>query len=81
EYQTALEINANPARLDLEAALARRASEQGVLIAVDTDAHAPHEMDLLRYGLLTARRAWLSPERVLNTWPFADFERWLARRA
>lgn len=79
DCQTALEINSDPARLDLEAPLARRASEQGVMICVDTDAHSPQGFDNLRYGILTARRAWLSPGRVLNTWPFDDFLRWLGR--
>jgi DNA polymerase (family 10) len=50
-----------------------------VLITIDTDAHAEHEMDHMRYGVLTARRAWLTAPQVLNTWPFADFERWLHR--
>lgn len=80
EHQTALEINANPVRLDLEAPLARLASERGVLISINTDAHAENELDLMRYGVITARRAWLTAEQVLNTWPFAEFERWLHRR-
>ena len=79
EYQTALEINANPARLDLEAPLARLAAGRGVLITIDTDAHAGYEMDNMRYGVLTARRAWLTAANVLNTWPFDEFERWLHR--
>ncbi len=80
EHQTALEINANPARLDLEAPLARLAADRGVLISINTDAHAEFELDLMRFGVITARRAWLTAERVLNTWPFAEFERWLHRR-
>ncbi|MBL8146659.1 MAG: DNA polymerase/3'-5' exonuclease PolX [Anaerolineae bacterium] len=79
EHQTALEINANPARLDLEAPLARLAAGRGVLITIDTDAHAEYEMDNMRYGVLTARRAWLTASQVLNTWPFEQFERWLHR--
>ena len=79
EYQTALEINANPARLDLEAPLARLAAGRGVLVTIDTDAHAGYEMDNMRYGVLTARRAWLTAANVLNTWPFDEFERWLHR--
>jgi DNA polymerase (family 10) len=79
EHQTGLEINSDPARLDLEAPLARRAAEQGVLICIDTDSHSPHGFDNLRYGIVTARRAWLSPAQVINTWPFEAFERWLGR--
>jgi DNA polymerase (family 10) len=63
---TALEINANPARLDLDDVHARRAYELGCWLAIDTDAHAPENFDLLPYGIWTARRAWVGPERVLN---------------
>jgi DNA polymerase (family 10) len=63
---TALEINANPARLDLDDVHARRAIELGCWLAIDTDAHAPDNFDLLTYGIATARRAWVEPERVLN---------------
>ncbi|MFN8379195.1 MAG: DNA polymerase/3'-5' exonuclease PolX [Anaerolineae bacterium] len=80
ENQTALEINANPARLDLEAPLARLAAGRGVLISINTDAHAEYEMDNMRYGVLTARRGWLTAPQVLNTWPFDEFECWLHRR-
>ncbi|MDZ4768676.1 MAG: DNA polymerase/3'-5' exonuclease PolX [Chloroflexota bacterium] len=62
----ALEINANPHRLDLEAKYARRACELGIPITIDTDAHAPSEMDNMRYGIMTARRGWLSAAHVLN---------------
>jgi DNA polymerase (family 10) len=76
----ALEINSNPARLDLEAQYARRAVELGIPIAIDTDAHAVHEMDLLRFGVMTARRGWVTPESVLNTWPLEKFETWIRSR-
>lgn len=69
----ALEINANPERLDLEARYARRAAELGIPIAIDTDAHATSEMDNLRYGVMTGRRAWLTPAQVINTWPLERF--------
>lgn len=76
----ALEINASPHRLDLEASLARRAAELGILIAIDTDAHSEADMDNLRYGILTARRAWLTAAHVINTWTLDTFERWIAGR-
>jgi DNA polymerase (family 10) len=63
---TALEINAHPARLDLDDVHARRAVEQGGWLAINTDAHAPENFDLLPYGIATARRAWVEPRRVLN---------------
>lgn len=64
---TALEINANPARLDLSAPLARRAAELGCAIAIDTDAHAFDSMDFMFYGVGTARKAGLTKAQVLNT--------------
>ncbi len=76
----ALEINANPHRLDLEAQYARRAVELGIPLCIDTDAHRVEEMDLLRYGILTARRGWVEAHSVINTWPLAQFLDWLERR-
>jgi DNA polymerase (family 10) len=69
ETGTAVEINANPARLDLNEIHARRAVELGCQIVINTDAHAPTEFDLLTYGVAMARRAWLSAAAVLNTQP------------
>jgi len=68
ETGTAIEINAHPSRLDLDAAAARRAAERGVLIGIGTDSHDPAlDFDHMRYGLGTARRAWLTPDHILNT--------------
>jgi DNA polymerase (family 10) len=65
---TAIEINAHPSRLDLDAATARRAAERGVMIALGTDSHDPaFEFDHIRFGIGTARRAWLTPDHILNT--------------
>jgi len=77
ETGTALEINANPARLDLEASLARTAAAMGIRLTVDCDAHSASDFDHLRYGVLTARRGWVRPDQVINTWPFEAFVRWL----
>jgi len=76
----ALEINANPARLDLEAQYARRAVEMGILLAIDTDAHRVAELDLMHYGVSTARRGWVQAASVLNTWPLEKFEAWVRSR-
>ena len=65
---TALEINASPMRLDLPDILARRALELGCLFAVSTDAHAPEQLDYARFGAAVAKRAWIPPDRVVNTW-------------
>ncbi len=67
ETGTVLEINAHPARLDLNDVYARRAAELGCKIAISTDAHRPEHMDLIEYGVAVARRAWLTPENVINT--------------
>ncbi len=66
---TVVEINAHPARLDVNDVLARRAVDLGCKIAISTDAHRPADMDYLIYGVSVARRAWLTPENVINTRP------------
>ncbi|MEL6271415.1 MAG: PHP domain-containing protein, partial [Chloroflexota bacterium] len=76
----ALEINANPMRLDLEAQYARRAIEMGILLCIDTDAHKAEQMDLLNYGIRTARRGWVQPQQVINTWPVEKFREWVQAR-
>jgi DNA polymerase (family 10) len=64
---TALEINADPARLDLRGELARVAIDAGATIVVDTDAHAPDALSYRRYGVHTARRGWCAASDLLNT--------------
>ncbi len=68
---TMLEINANPDRRDLSDVHARAAAQAGVLIAIDSDAHRTRTLQNMRWGVATARRAWLSAEQVANTrtWP------------
>ncbi|MDB2223811.1 helix-hairpin-helix domain-containing protein [Halorubrum ezzemoulense] len=63
---TAIEVNANPARLDADGEFVRAAVEAGAAIAVNTDAHAPRELDNARYGVHTARRGWARAADVLN---------------
>ncbi|HTE20840.1 MAG TPA: DNA polymerase/3'-5' exonuclease PolX, partial [Armatimonadota bacterium] len=74
--RVALEINAFPDRLDLNEVYARRTRERGIPISVNTDAHRPEHLSLLRYGVAQARRAWLEPEDVLNTWPLDRLMGW-----
>lgn len=80
QHDIALEINANPMRLDLSASYARRAAELGIKITINTDAHALEEFDVLPYGIGTARRAWLTAEQVINTWPIERFLNWVTPR-
>ena len=72
ETGTAVEINANPARLDLSAEHARQAAELGCKIVINTDAHSTGQFDLMPYGIHTARRAWLRHTDVMNTLPLED---------
>ena len=69
KYGVVMELNGNPERLDLSDRLARLAKERGLKIIISTDAHAPDHLKLMRYGVLTARRAWLDKKDVLNTLP------------
>jgi DNA polymerase (family 10) len=79
--KTALEINSFPERLDLVDVHARRAKDLGVMLVIDTDAHAPIHMDNIRYGVAMARRGWAEPENVLNTWSFESLQAWIRRVA
>ncbi len=80
ETGVALEINAHPDRLDLDDVYARRAGEMGIPLSIDTDAHAPDHLDLVFYGIATARRAWVEPGMVVNTWPLEKLVKWLKER-
>jgi DNA polymerase (family X) len=68
---TMLEINSAPDRRDLNDVHARAAMQAGVLILIDSDAHGAERLQHVRWGVATARRAWLEPEHVANTrrWP------------
>lgn len=67
EAGVAMEINASPERLDLNATQARRCGQVGVGVVISTDAHHPRHLENIRYGLATARRGWLEAGKVLNT--------------
>lgn len=66
---TALEINANPNRLDLSASWAHKAQEAGVTLAINTDAHSVKMLNHMQYGISTAKRGWIRKSSVMNTWP------------
>ena len=80
DLDVAVEINANPSRLDLNDVHAHRAKELGVKVCINTDAHSVQRLDHMSYGVDQARRAWLSREDVLNTMTLAQFREWLERR-
>ncbi len=77
---TMIEINAAPDRRDMNEIHARAAAQAGVMVLVDSDAHSARNFGLLRYGIATARRAWLTPAQVANTRPWAEFAK-LRKRA
>ena len=80
ESGVALEINAHPARLDLEDVHARRAVQLGIPLSINTDAHSPADMDLMHFGVATARRGWVEAGDVINTWETDRLLAWLRKR-
>jgi len=69
---TALEIDGDPARLDLRDTHARAAIAAGCTLSIDSDAHSAEGLENVYYGVGTAQRAWVPPERVLNTYPLHE---------
>jgi DNA polymerase (family 10) len=80
ETATVLEINSDPARLDMDDLRAREAAVAGALLSIDSDAHRPDGLATTRYGVGVARRAWVEPRQVVNTWPLNDVLVWLRER-
>ncbi|ELZ08256.1 PHP domain protein [Halovivax asiaticus JCM 14624] len=74
---TALEVNANPRRLDLWGSAVQAAIDEGAKIAIDTDAHRPATLEFMRWGVHTARRGWAEPDDVVNTWDRSTLESFL----
>lgn len=65
----AMEVNGSPKRMDLDDVHARQCRELGVMVAIDTDSHAPDHLAFREYGVAVARRGWLERKDVLNAWP------------
>lgn len=76
----AVELNANPARLDFGARWLAEARDRGVLVSIAADAHAADELENLDHGIAVARRAGLRPEDVLNTRSAAEVRAWVQAR-
>ncbi|SDB95110.1 DNA polymerase (family 10) [Pelagirhabdus alkalitolerans] len=68
ETKTILELNANPKRLDLNSVWLKKAQEKGVKIAINTDAHRKSNLDFINEGVKMARKGWLNPDSVINTY-------------
>jgi DNA polymerase (family 10) len=81
EHDVAIELNANPYRLDLDWRWVRHATESGVLVSINPDAHATDELEYVRWGVAAARKGWLTPDMCLNAKPLDDFAAWVAGAA
>jgi DNA polymerase (family 10) len=79
-HRVIMEINASPYRLDLDWRWLRRAKELGILISINPDAHSLEGLDDVNYGVTAARKGWLAPEDVLNTYSPAEVAEILRRR-
>jgi len=73
EHKVAMELNSYPDRLDLNDVHLRLAKQHGVKIVINTDSHHTSHLEKLRYGVIQARRAWLTKDDVLNTLPPQKF--------
>jgi len=80
EHDVAVEINANPWRLDLDWRWHRRALELGCTMAINPDAHSISEIDMMRWGVAMARKGGVSKDRVLNCLDLPDMMQLLAKR-
>ncbi|PFG05465.1 DNA polymerase/3'-5' exonuclease PolX [Bacillus sp. es.034] len=79
ETGTALELNANPNRLDLSAENIRKAQEQGVKLVINTDAHSIDHLEFMEVGVGTARKGWIKKDTVINTWDKNKFIQYIKR--
>jgi histidinol phosphatase-like PHP family hydrolase len=77
QHNVAMEINAHWMRLDLRDTHVRQAVNAGCVIAIDCDVHAPSDYDNLRFGVMTARRGWLTADMCINTWDAKKLHAWL----
>jgi DNA polymerase (family 10) len=73
EHGVAMECNAYPDRLDLNDVHLRMAKERGVKIVISTDSHSTANLRFMKYGVITARRAWIEKNEVINTFPTDEF--------
>jgi DNA polymerase (family 10) len=80
EHGVAVEINADPARLDVDWHHARYAAQKGVLVPINPDAHSTGSLDHVQWGVRVARKGWLGPRNVLNAFELEEVEEYLAKR-
>lgn len=80
KHKVAIEINANPHRLDLDWRVIRRAKQIGCIFTINPDAHHTRGIADVDYGIGIARKGWLEAEDVINTMTLAKFQEWLKSR-
>ncbi|HYJ79152.1 MAG TPA: PHP domain-containing protein [Longimicrobiaceae bacterium] len=80
EHGVAVEINADPARLDIDWRWARYAAERGVLVPINPDAHSTASLDNVQWGVRMARKGWLTARQVLNARDLDEVEAYFAER-
>jgi len=73
KHSVAMECNSYPDRLDLKDVYLRMCKERGVKVVISTDSHSTGNLGYIKYGVLTARRGWLTKDDVLNTLPPEGF--------
>jgi len=76
KYKVALEINSFPERLDLKDTLIKDAISYGCKFCIDSDAHALAHLDLIKYGIATARRGWATKNDIINSWDVDKLLKW-----
>jgi putative hydrolase len=76
DHQVAVEINSRPERRDPPTDLLELASDVGCLFSIDSDAHAPGQLDFLDHGCARAEAAGIDPDRIVNTWPVDRLLAW-----
>ncbi|WP_404458893.1 DNA polymerase/3'-5' exonuclease PolX [Sutcliffiella horikoshii] len=79
ETDTALELNANPNRLDLASHYVRLAQDAGVKLVINTDAHSIDMLDHMEVGVAAARKGWIKKDNVINTWSLYELKKFLTR--
>ena len=76
QFGVAVEVNSRPERLDPPRPLLRLAMEMGCMVSIDTDAHAPGQLEWQPYGCERAEEVGVTADRVINTWPLAQLLTW-----
>ncbi|TWT26320.1 DNA polymerase/3'-5' exonuclease PolX [Planomicrobium sp. CPCC 101110] len=79
EYGKIVELNASPYRLDLAVEHLEMAQEKGVPVAINTDAHAIDQLEVMGTGVKHAQKAWLKKDHVVNTWPLEKLQEYLKK--